>query len=71
MVASSSAARRYAFTSGLALAYSLALLGDQMRYVFLPAHPAEAYALCAVLMLTALLLLAALERTTPVTRRAM
>ena len=34
--------RRYALASGLALAYSLALLGDQMLYVFLPSHPAAA-----------------------------
>jgi len=35
-------ARRYPLVSGLALAYSLALLGDQMLYVFLPSHPAAA-----------------------------
>ncbi len=34
--------RRYALASGLALAYSLALLGDQMLYVFLPSHPGAA-----------------------------
>jgi MFS family permease len=34
--------RRYALESGLTLAYSLALLGDQMLYVFLPSHPAAA-----------------------------
>ena len=34
--------RRYALAGGLALAYSLALLGDQMLYVFLPSHPAAA-----------------------------
>ena len=34
--------RRYALAAGLALAYSLALLGDQMLYVFLPSHPAAA-----------------------------
>jgi MFS family permease len=34
--------RRLGLASGLALAYSLALLGDQMLYVFLPSHPAAA-----------------------------
>jgi len=34
--------RRHALAGGLALAYSLALLGDQMLYVFLPSHPAAA-----------------------------
>lgn len=34
--------RRHALAAGLALAYSLALLGDQMLYVFLPSHPAAA-----------------------------
>jgi len=34
--------RRYALAAGLALAHSLALLGDQMLYVFLPSHPAAA-----------------------------
>ena len=31
-----------ALARGLALSYSLALLGDQMLYVFLPSHPADA-----------------------------
>jgi MFS family permease len=34
--------RRHALAVGLAVAYSLALLGDQMLYVFLPSHPAAA-----------------------------
>lgn len=34
--------RRHALAVGLALAYSLALLGDQMLYVFLPSNPAAA-----------------------------
>jgi len=34
--------RRLRLASGLALAYSLALLGDQMLYVYLPSHPAAA-----------------------------
>jgi hypothetical protein len=34
--------RRHGLAIGLALAYSLALLGDQMLYVFLPSHPAAA-----------------------------
>jgi MFS family permease len=34
--------RRLGLASGLALAYSLALLGDQMLYVFLPSQPAAA-----------------------------
>lgn len=34
--------RRHALAVGLAFAYSLALLGDQMLYVFLPSHPAAA-----------------------------
>jgi MFS family permease len=34
--------RRLGPASGLALAYSLALLGDQMLYVFLPSQPAAA-----------------------------
>ena len=34
--------RRHALAGGLALAYSLALLGDQMLYVFLPSNPAAA-----------------------------
>ena len=34
--------RRHALAIGLALAYSLALLGDQMLYVFLPSNPAAA-----------------------------
>ena len=34
--------RRLGLASGLALAYSLALLGDQMLYVYLPSHPAAA-----------------------------
>ena len=34
--------RRHGLAIGLALAYSLALLGDQMLYVFLPSHPAGA-----------------------------
>ena len=34
--------RRLGLASGLAVAYSLALLGDQMLYVFLPSHPAAA-----------------------------
>lgn len=34
--------RRHALAVGLAIAYSLALLGDQMLYVFLPSHPAAA-----------------------------
>jgi MFS transporter, DHA1 family, multidrug resistance protein len=34
--------RRHSLAIGLALAYSLALLGDQMLYVFLPSHPAAA-----------------------------
>jgi MFS family permease len=33
---------RYVLASGLALAYSLALLGDNMMYVFLPSHPGAA-----------------------------
>jgi MFS family permease len=33
---------RLRLASGLALAYSLALLGDQMLYVYLPSHPAAA-----------------------------
>ena len=33
---------RWRLASGLALAYSLALLGDQMLYVHLPSHPAAA-----------------------------
>jgi MFS family permease len=33
---------RYVRASGLALAYSLALLGDNMMYVFLPSHPGAA-----------------------------
>ena len=33
---------RYDLASGLALAYSLALLGDNMMYVFLPSHPGAA-----------------------------
>ena len=34
--------RRHTLAVGLAVAYSLALLGDQMLYVFLPSHPAAA-----------------------------
>jgi MFS family permease len=34
--------RRSVLASGLALAYSLALLGDNMMYVFLPSHPGAA-----------------------------
>ena len=34
--------RRNVLAFGLALAYSLALLGDNMMYVFLPSHPAAA-----------------------------
>lgn len=34
--------RRHTLAGGLAIAYSLALLGDQMLYVFLPSHPAAA-----------------------------
>lgn len=34
--------RRHGLAIGLAVAYSLALLGDQMLYVFLPSHPAAA-----------------------------
>jgi MFS family permease len=34
--------RRHALAVGLALAYSFALLGDQMLYVFLPSNPAAA-----------------------------
>ena len=34
--------RRHALAIGLAVAYSLALLGDQMLYVFLPSHPEAA-----------------------------
>lgn len=34
--------RRHALAVGLALTYSLALLGDQMLYVFLPSNPAAA-----------------------------
>jgi len=34
--------RRHALAVGLALAYSLALLGDQMLYVFLPSNPGAA-----------------------------
>ena len=33
---------RHVLASGLALAYSLALLGDNMMYVFLPSHPSAA-----------------------------
>ena len=34
--------RRYVLSFGLALAYSLALLGDNMMYVVLPSHPGAA-----------------------------
>ena len=33
---------RHVLASGLALAHSLALLGDNMMYVFLPSHPGAA-----------------------------
>jgi len=34
--------RRHGLAIGLALAYFLALLGDQMLYVLLPSHPVAA-----------------------------
>jgi MFS family permease len=34
--------RRHGLSIGLAVVYSLALLGDQMLYVFLPSHPSAA-----------------------------
>jgi hypothetical protein len=67
--------QRIALASGLALAYSLALLGDQMLYVVLPSHPAaagiataslgiilSANGLCAGFMLSALLALAVVRQ---------
>jgi hypothetical protein len=58
--------RRHGLAIGLALAYSLALLGDQMLYVFLPSHPAAAGIAAARLGLV----LALVRGASPVAQRA-
>lgn len=58
--------RRHGLAIDLALAYFLALLGDQMLYVFLPSHPGAAGIGAASLGLV----LALVRGTSPAAQRA-